>query len=244
MFRFTGLAALLTEIYLGLLWIWAPGERVDIQWLVLLCLLLLFVCFIYNKIGNRRVKLVLRTLLVMGICIFGGLETCIIVGAGSDSYEACADSNYIVILGNKLSGEEPSATLKYRLDKGAELARMLKKPVIVTGGNTGGVSQEADVMKVYLERAEITQVIPERQALDTRQNFTYTAAITGTQGSIVIVTSEIHMFRAKLLARWSGYQEVLGVTAQTEKSMLWYFNLREIISLFRDIFYRVAEAIA
>lgn len=175
--------------------------------------------------------------LIIATAVFMFCEFCIAVGARNSIPEDLEKVEYILILGNKLEPFGISSTLKARLDMAVELSEHLSVPIIVSGGNSeeNGISEACKMREYLINQGVQNDILLEEKALDTRQNFLYAEEIVGTESELVVITSELHLFRAKMLARDMGFQHVYGIGTKTDKEMYLYFNLREVVSILREI---------
>lgn len=122
--------------------------------------------------------------------------------------------DYIVVLGAGLYGDVPSPSLMYRLEKALEYAEKYPRiPIVVSGGQ--GPDEwitEAEAMKRFFVQhgIEAERIIKEDGSTNTGENLLFTREVIKYEGeskkpALMIVTSEYHMFRAKFLARRSGF---------------------------------------
>lgn len=175
--------------------------------------------FIFGVAG-KALKRVICVLLILGFAYFIAVEAFIIGSASGDSE---ADYDYIIALGAAVHGDTPSRSLVERME--ALWAYMLEHPnavAIVSGGQGDGESlSEAEAMYKWLTAKGIdgSRLILEDRATSTYENLKYSFEIIKSRGqepdvSIAVVTSEYHIYRAKLLAR-SLDTEVGGIAADT-----------------------------
>jgi uncharacterized SAM-binding protein YcdF (DUF218 family) len=128
--------------------------------------------------------------------------------------EAAPDSDYAVILGAGLKGEELSQTLETRLKTGAEyLKEHPEIPVIVSGGQGEGEDiPESTAMARYLVSHGIAadRITEESQSTTTFENLEKSKRILerngAADGHILIITSDYHVFRAILTGEKLGFQ--------------------------------------
>ena len=128
--------------------------------------------------------------------------------------------DYIVIHGCAIFGDRITPLLKGRVDKALTLYRKSGKPLVLSGGMGGGESiTEAQAMYNYL----ITQGVPEEdmiledQSKTTRENLLNVQKMLDTDGEkhrYVCVTSDYHVFRTTMLARYIGL-DMQGVGSET-----------------------------
>jgi uncharacterized SAM-binding protein YcdF (DUF218 family) len=114
----------------------------------------------------------------------------------------------VIILGAGLKGDIPSKTLLSRLEAGKTVLLENKDlPVVVSGGQGEGESiPEAEAMGIYLMEHGISEgrIIYEKTSTTTFENLRNSKKILNQKGfkdpSILIVTSDYHVVRAKMLA--------------------------------------------
>lgn len=174
---------------------------------------------LFGIIGNKA-KRVICVLLALGFVYFIAVEAFII---GSASGDSDFDYDYIIVLGAAVHGDTPFLSLVERME--AARAYMLSHPdtiAIVSGGQGDGENlSEAEAMYKWLTAKGIdgSRLIIENRATSTYENLKYSFEIIKSRGqeqdiSIAVVTSEYHIYRAKLLASSLG-AEVGGIAADT-----------------------------
>jgi len=122
--------------------------------------------------------------------------------------------DYVVVLGAGLFGDQPSPSLHYRLQKALEYTKKHPHvPIVVSGGQ--GPDEwitEAEAMECFLLQngIEAKRIIKEERSTSTKENLIFTKEllkhdINTKKPTLLIVTSEYHMFRAKFLAKRNGF---------------------------------------
>ncbi len=122
--------------------------------------------------------------------------------------------DYVVVLGAGLFGDQPSPSLHYRLQKALEYTKKHPHvPIVVSGGQ--GPDEwitEAKAMECFLLQngIEAKRIIKEERSTSTKENLIFTKEllkhdINTKKPTLLIVTSEYHMFRAKFLAKRNGF---------------------------------------
>ena len=128
----------------------------------------------------------------------------IVVLGGGENYDWLGDSPYI----------DPDDLGSSRIAAGARAWLAGRAPVIIlSGGRAGpGGHSEADRMAGAIERLGVphSALLLEQRSRDTRDNARFTAAIARQRGirRIALVTSSLHMPRARLLFRDAGLDVV------------------------------------
>jgi len=204
----------------------------------------LWICKNEPIVKNR----ILRNLFMVGIAIFimsFVLIESLILYNGNSQQDIKTD--YLIILGAGIKGETVSLTLKERLDKGIDyLNRYPDARVIVSGGKGfGELITEAEAMKRYLVEKGIDpeRIILEDKATSTMENFKFSREVLlGLESDditrIMIITSEFHMLRAKMLAGRNGF-EAYGITCGTPVSVLVNSYAREYFAFIKSYFFDI-----
>ena len=126
--------------------------------------------------------------------------------------EADPKADNAVVLGMALENGEPNADLISRVETAVRYAEKNPGASIIAAGGNGGenVRSEAEVIKdLLIERGvSPSRIITEDKSADTVENFRNTAALIGTDGPIVIITSSYHIQRAVDIAKSAGFTDV------------------------------------
>lgn len=151
-------------------------------------------------------------------------------------------AEYVVILGAGLEGDKVSKRLEKRLLKGVDyLIKNEQSKVIVSGGQGDDEDiSEAEAMGRYLIENGIEQhrIYYEDKSTSTVENLLYSKQIlindfNVKQPKILIVTSDYHMFRAKMISRKLQIQNY-GITSQDELSVKINYLVREYFAVVKD----------
>lgn len=182
-----------------------------------------------------RVLLFLVSLCYLLFCILFCVTTGLIL---ANSTEPDGGADALIVLGGGIRGDQPTLTLKYRLDAAkGYLDRNPDTVVIVSGGQGPDEAvSEAEVMKNYLIRAGIDEgrIIMEDKSESTEENFRFSKRIIderfGSGAKVVFATTRFHVFRSELVAKKEGVPSE-GIPAKG----VWYitFNdyLRECVGI-------------
>jgi len=175
-------------------------------------------------IPSRLLRRVLMACVALVVASFALVESVILYNTRS---EENVKADYAIILGAAVKGETVSLLLKERLDKGVEYLREFPAAkVIVTGGKGLGEDiTEAEAMRRYLVKSGIEpqRILLEDKATSTMENFKFSRELLpdqagGGKPKVMIITSDFHMLRAKMLARRNGL-EAYGITCGTPLSV-------------------------
>ena len=216
--------------------------------LVALCLIgiLLFynvadILVLKYPVPVKAVRGVFTVILVIGLLICGITEILIIKASFGDPKEQV---DYVVVLGAKVRKDGPSVSLQNRID--AAYRYLTEHPqaiAVVTGGK--GIDEpmtEAQCMYDQLVAMGIDadRVWMEDQATSTWENLNFSLDLiekkTGQRPEkIGLLSSEYHLFRAKLFAKECGV-EAAGIPAHTTRlsQMINHF-MREVAGVWHYI---------
>ncbi len=146
----------------------------------------------------------------------------------------------IIVLGGALNGEEPSPTLKRRLDIAYECYTKNPEAKIIVSGGQGSdeIISEAESMSTYLvsKGVPLESIILEKLATNTIQNFEFSKSIIDntyenpSELNIVFATSDYHTYRASLIADEVGLK-TQGIGSKTTLFMKPSSYIRESFSL-------------
>ncbi len=167
----------------------------------------------------------------------GGL---LMSGAVSDRISANERVDYVVILGCRLDGEKPERILQSRIDAAVDFLKKYPDAVAICTGGQGEDESipESSAIQKALRKAGISQkrLLTETASTNTYENLQNAKTLieereNGDDVRIAIVTSEYHLYRARYLAKLLGFQDPIGVAAETP-TVLFYPNfLREICAM-------------
>jgi uncharacterized SAM-binding protein YcdF (DUF218 family) len=227
---FTGLGILLILYWFGISLFIGFGQMFSYIWLAGGIFLIIF-----GRMPKSAVKKVLAGLMIVSLCACAALEIPIIRGAVS---EPDSNADYVIVLGAKVNGTKPSRVLRQRLDAAIEYAEQNKNAeIIVTGGKGADEAiSEAEAMKNYLVKKGIAgdRIITENKAADTGENLELSKNIIGdTDKSIVIVTSDFHMYRAVKIAEQTGFSRISGLPARTDAVLAPNYYIREAFGIIK-----------
>lgn len=210
----------------------------------------LFIAYAYLKlkvyrnehiIKNNVFRNLIKIIIIFAIISFVIVEALIIYCSKSDKNKK---ADYLIILGAGLKGETVSLTLKGRLDKGIDYLNKYKDAkVVVSGGRGFGENiTEAEAMKKYLIKngIDINRIITEDKSSSTMENFKYSKNVLynikgNKDNKIMIITSDFHMLRSKMLARRNGFNPY-GITCSTPISVRLNNYMREYFALIKSYF--------
>lgn len=157
------------------------------------------------KLGKLLLVLTAAGVLVVGM----GTAVC-----WSQPQTAEGDYDYAILLGALLEEGKPTPELERRMTVAMQWLQTDEETVLfVSGGVPKGQGiSEAQVMYNWLadKGADVSRVIMEDQAADTRQNILFSKRLAEEMGletdTVLLITSEYHQTRAGFLAKQLGQQ--------------------------------------
>ena len=162
----------------------------------------------------RIARRVLAVCLVAGFGLFSVLEIQVIRYSRTDWGR---DVSAVVVLGAGVNGTEPSLSLLVRLEAALDyLSDKPDIPVVVTGSKGPGEDiSEAQCMADWLASHGIAErrILLEEQADNTEENIRFSKELLAGQGidltgSIAVVSSDYHLYRASLYWASPGFVPV------------------------------------
>ena len=183
---------------------------------------------------------------VIGIlfCVYAILECflqgAVICGTRAARHQPAFDKDYIVILGCMIRKDGTLYPLiRGRVDRAIrfyreQLAATGKQAIFVPSGGQGRneCMAEAEAMRRYLleQGFDESQILPEDQSVNTRQNMEFSRRLTGPDAKVAFSTTNYHVFRSGIISRQVGF-EAEGMGSPTK----WYFwpnaYVREVIGM-------------
>lgn len=208
--------------------------------LILFSVVLAVLGYIDMKFGEIPLIFTLKKVFIFGMIVmlsaFVVLEAFVVSGAAEKDR---SKPDYTIILGAALKKDKPSLTLRTRLD--AFLYCNQGETVIVTGGQ--GFDEtvpEAVAMEKYLREKGVTDIVVEDKSTNTKENLLNAKELIGRDLSDVnvkIISSDYHCFRAKMIAKRLGYQNVTTFGAKTHWLLVPSFYIREGLAVAKSFIF-------
>ena len=216
--------------------------------LVCACLIgiLLFynVCYLTRKRfpkSTKVVKTLFTFLLCIGILVVGVTE-CLIIGASFGDKDD--DFDYLLVLGAKVRTDGPSVSLMDRIKATADYMEAHPDVIAIVSGGRGTDEPMAEAQCMFEELVKLgvdpDRIWREDQATSTWENLRFTMNLieekTGQRPEkIGLLSSEYHLFRAKMFARACNV-EAVGIPAHTSRiSQMVNHFMREVAGVWHYI---------
>jgi len=234
-----GLAMIAYFLALGL--VVRFGQSLSELWLLggVLCVLRFFVWnHIYKtkKYPPKKPVVILRTLFCAALAFFLVME-CVILAGGVMPPKQNLD--YIIVLGAKVNGREPSGALRNRIQVAKEYLEANPDTLAVLSGGQGSDEEISEAQCMY-ERLTAGGIDPSRliledQSSDTSENLRFSRGLIPEDAQTIgLVTNNFHIFRALATARGLGWNNVYGVPVATTMFSMPHYLMREFVGVLYD----------
>lgn len=142
--------------------------------------------------------------------------------------------DYLIVLGAKVNGSEPSPILKRRIEAAYEyLIKNQDTKVICSGGKGEGeeISEGESIAATLKDMGiEENRIIIETSSETTVQNMKLSLnKISGNPGAIAVVTNGFHIFRSKFILSRFTDAKVFGISSEGGGILMPHYMLRECI---------------
>jgi len=194
---------------------------------------------VYSERGwRRRIRFAVAVGAVLGALSFVVMLVGVYINARivpQDGHDA------VIVLGAALVGEYIPRGFRNRLDAALEYIEANEHTVVVVSGGQGPSETvtAASAMKRYLVEngVEPNRIIQEDRATSTHENFLFSRELLyehfgGEDFSVVYVTNDFHLLRARLLA-WNAGVSGEGLAAPSQLFMLPNYYSREFLAMMR-----------
>ena len=189
----------------------------------------------------KAVRRVVTVILCIGLLVCGVTEALIIKASFGDADEAV---DYVVVLGAKVRHDGPSVSLQNRIDAAYEYLTAHPDAVAVVTGGKGEDEPMSEAQCMY-DHLVALGIEPERiwmedKATSTWENLHFSLDLieekTGARPTrIGLLSSEYHLFRAKLFAKACDV-EAAGIPAHTTRlSQMVNHFMREVAGVWHYI---------
>ena len=159
--------------------------------------------------------MIIKSLLIL---LFVILIFSLIILLSSFSYDT-NNADYIIVLGHALKNNQMNNVLIYRLKSAINYLNKNKNTkVVLSGGITkNNTLSEAIVMKEFLIKNNIdeSKIILEDKSIDTVENIKNSMNYIDTESKIVVISSNYHIFRSKMICKLLGLKNVKGIGVKT-----------------------------
>ncbi|MCH6264065.1 YdcF family protein [Neobacillus citreus] len=145
------------------------------------------------------------------------------------------NADYLIVLGAKVKGTEPSLTLASRIDAASVYLKKNPSTIVIASGGQGPGEDisEAECIKRELQKLGINEsrIVLEGKSTDTYENIRFSKnLIPKSAKDGVVVTNDFHLYRALSLAADANLK-VQGLPADTPLIALPKSYIREYLAI-------------
>lgn len=175
-----------------------------------------------------------RALIAVMLVFFIAVEGLILTGAFASPEP---DLDYIVVLGAKVNGTQPSGALRNRIQVASEYLKDNPETVCVASGGKGadeGISEAECILRGLVSRGiSEERVILEDKSTSTVENIRYTLEKIGDPENVRIgvVTNNFHMYRAMKIANSQMSGAFSAIPVATSAFSFPHYMLREFAAV-------------
>jgi uncharacterized SAM-binding protein YcdF (DUF218 family) len=181
---------------------------------------------------NKRLLWIIGFLTIMGLIYISFLQVKII---HYSQLKASKDADYLIVLGARVKGVEPSLVLAKRINAAAKYLKENRGTVVIASGGKGPGEDisEAEAIKRELINQGInkSRILLENRSTDTYENIEFSKKLIPAQlDHGLVVTNTFHMYRALSIAHYKGVR-VDGLAAPTPWSAVLKSYSREYLAI-------------
>lgn len=189
----------------------------------------------------RTIPKWIKAVFFTGVTVVSGFVCFLFVYGNVDN--ATYGEDAVIVLGCGVKGEEPTESLKNRLECVIDYHYKNPNALIVLSGGQGEQEDitEALAMEKYLLERGIQQdiIIKEEQSTNTYENFIYSKQLLDEyfQGSYTVayITNDYHIFRAGNISCRVGYEDATHCSAGTPWYMVISSGVRECVGVMKFV---------
>lgn len=208
----------------------------------------------FSKTKNAKIQKATKAIkLITFIVIFTGLLSFVIIEGlilSHDDGTPNPDANTIIVLGAGLHGDQPSLTLRSRLEVALDYLSAHPDTVAVLTGGQGPheTTTEASAMARWLINRGVSpeRLYLEEQASDTRENLRFSKEIIEAEklpGPVAVLSNSFHLYRAEILAGQAGLGEVQTLPAPVPRVPLGWLSVSVYLREYCSILLMLARSI-
>ena len=213
------------------------GEGIGL-FLILLGIFLPWVRGVLMKVWTKKAGKILLSVLGGILALGTGFALVLAVLMLSHAFfTPPAGDETVIVLGCRVRGEEPSKSLRRRIDAAEVYLKEHPGAKAILSGGQGDdeLISEAEAMKRALVSRGIAEdrLILEEQSTSTEENLVFSAGIIRENGwneRVTVITDSYHQYRAKLMADRAGLQ-ARAYNARTPFFVFPTYFLRDLLGV-------------
>lgn len=192
------------------------------------------------KITAKLILRMIAGLLIVVIMFAFGTGCAILFGSSGKQ----GDISYLIVLGTRVDGADPSPMLQDRIDTAAVYLQAHPDVIAVLTGYQAPGTEISEAQCMY-NALTAQGIVPERlriedKATSTKENFRYSlqlldAELGNAPETVGVLSSEFHLLRAGMLAKHYGINAITIPAKTTDTSEFITYFVREIFVFWYEI---------
>lgn len=151
------------------------------------------------------------------------------------------NADYLIVLGANVKGEFPSNSLKERIRTAYTYLHTHKTCTAILSGykNQNAHISQGKCMQNELRHMGIPayRLLVENNARTTLENFQFSKDyMTKLNPTVIVITSDFHLYRALKIAHKCGYTNIKGIGAKTPTPLILHCYIRELFAVIKYFF--------
>lgn len=211
-------------------WIWAFGGTV-----------LAVLGFFSDKIKERYSKHPTWLRVIIALILGAALIAFIFVEARIIRFAGCRPAegaDCIIVLGAKTKATGPSREFAQRIRAAASYMKDNPKTVAVLTGGKGPDEPEAESLAARSMMISLgideKRILWEDRSTSTLENLLFAKELIPDGSSVVVVSSKFHLFRASILCKETGIDNVSFLGSNGLFLLIPHYYLREFFAVIKD----------
>ena len=177
---------------------------------------------------SRGFLIAVRSVIAVCVAFFLAVEM-IILGAAFT--QPPADLDYVIVLGAKVNGTQPSGALRNRIDVASEYLKSNPGALAVASGGQGpdeGISEAECIRRGLIQRGiDESRILMEDKSTSTLENLTFSLRMIDKGSKIGLVTNNFHVYRSMKIANTFDGYTFSAVPVATSLISFPHYMLRE-----------------
>lgn len=192
-----------------------------------------------------RIPKAIPLIMALIVLVFGLIFVLFVGMTVSGSRGSAPDgADYCIVLGAKTRSDHIPLTLYYRLERALEYHKNNPETVFVVSGGQGADEDatESSVMKSFLLEHGVPEdrIICEDRSRNTDENLDFSYELIrkdcgDREASVIICTTNFHIFRALCLARAKELPVKGGLAAKGKAILGFHYTARECVGLAKEL---------
>ncbi len=178
---------------------------------------------------SKRFLILFRVFVSVCLLFFIAVEGIILKSAFTAPPE---NLDYLIVLGAKVNGTQPSGALRNRIDMASEYMHKNPETLVIASGGQGpdeGISEAECIRRGLVQRGiDESRILMEDKSTSTLENLTFSLNLLGDETpTIGLVTNNFHVYRSMKIAETFETYEFFAVPVATSALSLPHYMLRE-----------------